>query len=192
TVLHAASAITTLLPNLWQDNFLTAGTPFTFTSNLTAAAGVPIPFSNTAVSFTLPTAYASNGQVVFPDGTSASVVPNTILDLDRWIADIAALTPGNERQLPSVSGIERQFRNGYLETFTAGVDHDFRDVKFSAAYVGTAGVHLVRVYSPNSYVGADPEFAPFTRFDSSGHAVGGYGIENMISSGSHSSYHALQ
>src|SRR5262249_10499624 len=192
TVLHVAGSITTLLPNLWQDNFLTAGTPFTFTSNIAAEPNVPGPFSNIAISFTLPPAYATNGQLVFPDGTSTSVRPNTVLDLDRWASDIAALTPGNELQLPSVSGIDRRFRNGYLETVTAGVDHDFRDVKFSAAYVGTAGVHLVRVYSPNSYVGADPEFAPFTRFDSSGHAVGGYGIENMISSGSESSYHALQ
>jgi hypothetical protein len=192
TVLHAAGAITTLLPNLWQDNFLTAGTPFTFTSNLTAEPNVAVPFSNTAVSFPLPPAYASNGQLVFPDGTSTSVRPNTILDLDRWTSDIAALAPGNELQLPSVSGIEREFRNGYLGTFTAGLDHDFRDVKFSASYVGTVGVHLVRVYSPNSYVGAEPAFAPFTHFDSSSHAIGGYGVENIVSSGSHSSYHALQ
>ncbi len=192
TVLHAAGAITTMLPNLWQDNFLTAGTPYTFTANITAQANVPVPFSNTAVSFVLPPAYASNGQLVFPAGTTQSVRPNTILDLDRWAADISALTPGNQVQLPSVSGIDRNFRNGYIGTFTAGFDHDFRDVKLSAAYVGTVGVHLPRVYSPNSYVGAEPEFAPFTRFDSSGNAAGGYGVESIISSGSHSSYHALQ
>src|SRR5581483_1497068 len=149
TVLHAAGAITTMLPNLWQDNFLTAGTPYTFTANITAQANVPVPFSNTAVSFVLPPAYASNGQLVFPAGTTQSVRPNTILDLDRWAADISALTPGNQVQLPSVSGIDRNFRNGYIGTFTAGFDHDFRDVKLSAAYVGTVGVHLPRVYSPN-------------------------------------------
>ncbi len=118
--------------------------------------------------------------------------PNTILDLNRWQADISALTPGDQIQLPSISGIDRNFRNGYIGTFTAGVDHDFRDVKFSAAYVGTAGIHLARVYSPNGYVGADPAFAPYTQFDSAGHAIGGYGVESLISSGSHSSYHALQ
>jgi hypothetical protein len=192
TVFHAAGAITTMLPNLWQDNFLTAGTPFTFTPNITAQPNVPVPFSNVPVALTLPVAYATTGQPVFPDGTSTSVAPNTILDLDRWASDIAALTPGNEVQLPSVSGIDRNFRNGYMATFTAGLDHDFRDVKFSAAYVGTVGVHLPRVYSPNSYVGAEPAFAPFTRFDSSGQAIGGYGVENLITSGSHSSYHALQ
>lgn len=192
TVLHAGGAITTLLPNLWQDNFLTAGLPFVFTTFISAEPGVPIPFSNTFVPLALPTSYATNGQPVFPNGTSASVRPNTILDLSRWQADISALTPGDQIQLPSISGIDRHFRNGYIGTFTAGVDHDFRDVKVSAAYVGTAGIHLARVYSPNGYVGADPAFAPYTQFDSAGHAIGGYGVESLISSGSHSSYHALQ
>ncbi|HKW19143.1 MAG TPA: carboxypeptidase-like regulatory domain-containing protein [Terriglobales bacterium] len=192
TVWHAAGAITTLIPNLWQDNFLTAGLPFAFTTFISTEPGVPIPFSNTFVPLALPTSYATNGQPVFPSGTTTSVRPNTILDLSRWQADISALTPGDQLQLPSVSGIDRNFRNGYIGTFTAGVDHDFKDVKLSAAYVGTAGIHLARVYSPNGYVGADPAFAPYTQFDSSGHAIGGYGVESLISSGSHSSYHALQ
>ncbi|PYV84599.1 MAG: hypothetical protein DMG93_04220 [Acidobacteria bacterium] len=192
TVLHAGGAITTLLPNLWQDNFLTAGTPFTFAPNFAAQPNVPVPFSNVAVSFALPPPYATNGQLVFPDGTSTSVRPNTILDVDRWTSDITALTPGNQVQLPSVSGIDRNFSNGYLGTFTAGIDREFRDVKLSAVYVGTVGMHLPRVYAPNGYVGAEPEFAPFTRFDSSGHPVGGYSTESLITSGSHSSYHALQ
>jgi hypothetical protein len=192
TVLHAAGAVTTLLPNLWQDNFLTAGVPFTFNPSIAAEPSFPIPFSNTRVPIVLPTPYATNGQPAFPDGTSMSVRPNTILDIDRWQTDIAALTPGDQVQLPGVSGIDREFRNGYIGSFTAGVDHDFRDVKFSAAYVGTVGVHLPRVYSPNSYVGASPAFAPFTRFDSTGHPIGGYGVESIVTSGSHSSYHALQ
>ena len=48
------------------------------------------------------------------------------------------------------------------------------------------------VYSPNSYGGADPAFAPFTQFDSSGNAVGGFGPESEMTSRSHSTYHALQ
>jgi len=65
-------------------------------------------------------------------------------------------------------------------------------VKFSAAYVATAGVRLASVYAPNSFGGADPGFAPFTRFDSTGKAVGGFGPEYVLTSGSHSSYHSLQ
>ncbi len=40
TVLHAGGAVTTLLPNLWQDNFLTAAIPFVFAPNINALPGV--------------------------------------------------------------------------------------------------------------------------------------------------------
>jgi len=89
-------------------------------------------------------------------------------------------------------GFANDFRNGYIESFTAGIDHDFKDVKLSAAYVGTAGIHLASVYSPNSYGGANPAFAPFTQFDSAGNAIGGFGPELVMTSRSHSTYHALQ
>jgi hypothetical protein len=62
----------------------------------------------------------------------------------------------------------------------------------SAAYVGTSGVRLADVFSPNGYSGADPAFAPFTKFDSTGHAIGGFGPELVMTNGSHSTYHALQ
>ena len=48
------------------------------------------------------------------------------------------------------------------------------------------------MYSPNSYVGASRAFAPFTQFNSAGQATGGFGPEAIITSGSHSTYHALQ
>ncbi len=192
TVLHAGGAITTLVPNLWQDNFLTAGLPFVFTSNVTALPDVRVPFSNAFVPLQLPPAYSTSGQLVFPTGRTEDVQPNTILDVERFQADVAALTPGHETQLPSASGIAWNFRNGYIASYTAGFDHDFRDVKLSAAYIATIGVRLPSVYSPNSYTGADPAFAPYTQFDSTGHPTGGYGAESVITSESHSSYHALQ
>jgi hypothetical protein len=95
-------------------------------------------------------------------------------------------------QLLDVEGIARNFTNGYLGAWTAGVDHDFGDLHFNASYVGTAGIHLARVYFPNSYGGADPAHAPFTQFNAAGQAIGGYGPEYVMSSGSHSTYHALQ
>src|SRR5262249_9140072 len=84
------------------------------------------------------------------------------------------------------------FRNGYLATWTAGVDHDFHLLKFSAAYVGTAGIHLQSVLFPNGYAGASPGFAPYTQFNSSGQFTGGYSSMLVMSNGSHSSYHSLQ
>jgi hypothetical protein len=193
SVLHAGGAITTLLPNLWQDNFLTAGVPFVYPAFLSATPSISVPFSNTIVPLQVPTAYATNGQPVFPAGTTQSVKPNTILDLDRLQVDISANVPGQQVQLVPVNGLERDFRNGYIGSYNLGLDHDFfHDVKLSASYVATVGVHLARIYSPNGYGGAGPAFAPYTRFDSAGNPTGGYGAETVISSGSHSSYHALQ
>lgn len=192
TVFHAGGSIVTLLPNLWQDNFLTAGIPYVFNPFFTALPSIAVPFQNSVVSEVLPAAYDVQGQAIFPNQRSTDARPNTVLDLQRFENDVAALTPGHQTQLPVASGIARDFRNGYVGSYTLGVDHDFRDFKASAAYVATAGIHLPSVFSPNSYAGADAAFAPFTKFDSSGHPTGGYGDENIISSGSHSSYNALQ
>ena len=191
TVLHAGAAITTLLPNLWQDNFLTAGIPYVFSPTIYAQAGFPIHFQNTFTPLPLPTAYNVQGQPIFVTGRTQDVPSNTIFDYARFQQDINALTPGNV-QLLTVVGIAKNFGNGYIGSWTAGIDHDFGDFKFNASYVATTGIHLPRVYSPNSYTGASPEFAPFTEFDSSGKAIGGYGSEAIITSASHSTYHALQ
>lgn len=192
TTIHAGAAITTILPNLWQDNFVTGGIPLVFQPLVTARPGIPVPFHNVAVPLALPPAYTTGGQLLFPNGDSSNVPPNTQIDLQRFQSDLAALTPGNEVQLLTAAAISREFRNGYIAASTFGVDHDFGIVKLSAAYVGTAGVHLGNVLSPNGYGGADPAFAPFTQFNSSGQAIGGFGPESIMSTGSHSSYHALQ
>ena len=192
TVLHAGGSIATLLPNLWQDNFLTGSLPFATTLYVSALLGAPLPFQNTPVPVNLPAPYTTAGDLLFPTGKTVGVPPNTQIDLQRYQDDLTALTPSNQVQLLSLSGIAKNFRNGYIGSYTAGIDHDFGDVKFSAAYVATTGIHLTSIYSPNSYGGADPAFAPFTQFDSTGRAVGGLGPESIITSRSHSSYHALQ
>jgi len=192
TTLHAGGAITTNLPNLWQDNFVTGGFPLVFSPVITALPSVPVPFSANVVPLTLPAPYTAAGQLLFASGSSANVPANTPIDLQRFQNDLAAATPGHEVQLFTAGVIGRHFRNGYVGTYTAGVDHDFGSVKFSAAYVATAGVHLAAVSSPNSYIGADPAFAPFTQFNAAGHAIGGFGQELVMTTSSHSTYHALQ
>jgi hypothetical protein len=192
SVVHAGGAITTLLPNLWQDNFLTAGVPFVYPAFVSATPTISVPFSNTILALQVPTAYATNGQPVFPKGTTQSALPNTVLDLDRLQTDMSARMPNQLVPLVPVSGFQRDFRNGYIGSYTFGVDHDFGDVKFSTAYVATTGIHLPRAYSPNGYGGAGPGFAPYTRFDSAGNPTGGYGAETIMTSGSHSSYHSWQ
>ena len=191
TVLHAGGAITTILPNLWQDNFVTGAFPLVFTPVVTALPSVPVPFQNAVVPVTLPAPYTTQGQPLFASG-SADLAANIPVDVQRFQNDLAAITPGHEVQLFITPVIGRDFRNGYIATYTAGLDQDLGPVKFTAAYVGTAGVHLAAIFSPNSYNGADPAFAPFTQFDSHGHATGGFGSELVMTTSSHSSYHALQ
>lgn len=191
TVLHAGGAITTLIPNLWQDNFLTAAIPFVFAPSIFAQPGEPIHFQNTFVPLNLPTAYNTQGQPIFATGRTEDVPANTVMDMARFQTDLGALAPGNV-QLFNISGIAKNFGNGYIGSWTAGMDRDFGDFKFSASYVATAGIHLARVYNPNSYGGACQGFAPFTQFDKPCHAVSGFGSEGIMSSGSHSAYHALQ
>jgi len=190
TMLHAGGAITTLLPNLWFDNYMTGGIPLVFQPLITATKDTPVPFSNTAVAMQLPEAYAMNGQPLFPNGDSSAVAANTLIDLQRFQSDLKAQT--GQVQLLTAGTFWRGFRNGYIGTYTLGVDHDFGPVKASVAYVGTAGIHLASVFSPNGYNGASPEFAPFTEFDAQGHPTGGFGPISLINSGSHSSYNALQ
>jgi hypothetical protein len=191
-VLHAGGAITTILPNLWQDNFVTGGFPLNFQPAVTALPDVPVPFHNTAVPLALPEVFAMDGQPLFPGGDSSRVAANTLVDVQRFQNDLAAITPGHEVQLFNVGYIAKNFRNGYIGTYTAGIDHDFGNTKLSAAYVATAGVHLATVFFPNGFTGAAPEFAPYTQFNSAGHAIGGFGPESIMSTSSHSSYHALQ
>lgn len=192
TVLHAGGAITTILPNLYQDNFLTGSIPFMFSPFVTAAPGVPVPFSNSVTPVTLPPVYTPAGAPLFPDANPANVAPNTPIDIQRFQNDLAALTPGNQAQLLTTGGMAKDFRNGYMGTYTAGVDHDFGQIKLSTNYVATVGVHLTSVFPANGYSGASPNYARFTQFNASGQPVGGYGPLSLITSGSHSNYQSLQ
>src|SRR6266481_660500 len=192
TTLHAGGAITTILPNLWLQNYVTGAFPFVFQPLVTALPGFPLNFQDSVEPVTLPPVYTTQGQLLFASGSSSNLPPNIPMDVQRFQDDLAALTPGNQVQLFTTISFDPHFRNGYIGTDTFGMDHEIGSVKLSASYVGTAGIHLASILSPNSYGGADPAFAPYTQFNSAGHAIGGFGPETVMTSGSHSSYHALQ
>jgi hypothetical protein len=192
TVLRAGGGITTILPNLWWDNFATGGFPYVVSPNLTALPGAPVPFENAVQAFQLPPVYTTAGQLVFASGNTRDVAPNTEIDVPRFQADLSALTPGHEPQLLSEFGMAPSFRNGYIGSYMAGLERAFKDVVLNASYVATVGVELATVIIPNGYTGASPEFAPFTEFDSSGRILGGYGPEFLLGTPAHSTYHALQ
>ena len=192
TVWRASGAIVTLLPNIYQTNFITSTNPFELTLFMTAGRGAPLNFQGVAGTFPLPALYAANGQLLFATGRTTDVAPNTEWDLQRFENDLAAITPGHVVHAIAVNGVDTNFRNGYTGAYSTGFDQDLGDVKVTASYVATVGVRLPAISFPNAYGGAEEGFAPYTKFDASGNITGGFGPEQIISNRSHSTYHSLQ
>jgi hypothetical protein len=188
---RAGGAITTIPPNLYQDNSLTGSTPFTIYPRLTSAPTGPIPYGFQITSNELPRVYTPDGQDIFANGTKA-VHGNTVMDLNRYQQDLAALSPSHRITPLNLNSIYPGFGNGYLQTWTLGLERHFGALVADATYIGTAAVKLPRMSFFNGYPGAGPAFAPYTQFDSAGNITGGFGTESVVTSTAHSSYHALQ
>ena len=118
--------------------------------------------------------------------------PTPKYDIQRFENELAAATPAGQVNALSMVGISQDFENGYIATYVAGIESTFGGLKFNIDYVGTAGIKLACLFYPNSYGGASPAFAPFTRFDSSGRVTGGFGSEALVTNRSHSTFHSLQ
>ncbi len=191
-VVHAGGGITTIPPNIWQDNNLTGATPFVIYPRLTAEPGAPLSYGFKITPSQLPRAYDTAGQDIFASGDTKKVPANTVLDVDRYERDIAALSPGNQITPLNLASIDVNFGNAALYTWTLGVEKQFGKLATSASYVGTTASHLPRLSFPNAYPGATAGFAPHTEFDSQGRVAGGFGTETVATDTSHSSYHALQ
>ena len=189
---HAGGGITVIPPNIWQDNFLTGSTPFVVYPRVNAAKNAEVPYGFQITPSELPPTYTPSGQNVFASGNTKDVPANTVMDVNRYQYDLAALSPGQQLSLLNLSAIDRRFGNGFLQTWTLGLERQFGGLTADAAYVGTSAFRLPRTSFPNAFPGADPGFAPYTNFDSSGAVIGGFGFESVITNTSHSSYNALQ
>ena len=187
---HAGGALTTIPPNIWQDNQLTGALPFVFYPRVTAAPGAQIPYGFQITPAQLPRVYTPAGVDIFASGRPNDVPANTVLDIARLEGAIASLS-GQPSPL-NVQAISRGFGNAMLGTWSLGLERSLGSVTTSATYVGTAAYKLARNSFPNAYPGATPAFARFTQFNATGVPVGGFGTESEITPSSHSSYHALQ
>ncbi len=190
--ISAGGAISTIPPNIWQDNSLTGSTPFVISPRFTSAPGAPVPFGTPITPNELPEVYTPQGTDIFASRDSKAVPANTVMDVTRFEQGIAALNPAHQVTPLNTSTISPDFRNAYLGTWTLGLERHFGGLDANAAYIGTAGVKLPAMNFPNAYPGASPAYAPFTQFDSSGAVIGGFGTEMLITNRSHSTYHALQ
>ena len=191
-LVRAGSSIMTIQPNIWQDNFLTGSTPFAVYPRLVSTQAAPIRYGFEITPQQLPPVYTPSGENIFPSKKSTQVAANTPMDVNRYEQELAALVPGHGVSDLNLSGIDRSFTNATLYTWTLGLERKFGNLVGDAAYVGTSAERLPRTSFPNAYPGATPQFAPYTTFDSSGNVTGGFGVENVITGTSHSTYHALQ
>jgi Carboxypeptidase regulatory-like domain/TonB dependent receptor len=189
---RAGGSVMVIQPNIWQDNFLTGATPFVVYPHLNAAPGAQFHYGFQITPDELPRAYSTSGQDIFASGDTKKVPANTVLDVDRYEHDLAALTPSHQITPLNLAGIDRGFGNGWLDTWTLGLEREFGGLTANAAYVGTAGIKLPRIIFPNGFSGASPQYAPYTQFDSAGNVIGGFGYENVVDDTAHSTYHSLQ
>jgi hypothetical protein len=187
---HVGGALTTIPPNIWQDNQLTGALPFVFYPRVTAAPGAQIQYGFQITPGQLPRVYTPAGVDIFARGRPNDVPPNTVLDIARLEGDMASLS-GQSSPL-NVQAISRGFGNAMLSTWSLGLERSLGNVTTSVTYVGTTAYKLARNSFPNAYPGATPAFARFTEFNASGVPVGGFGTESEITPTSHSSYNALQ
>ena len=190
-LVRAGGSVMAVPPNIWQDNYLTGATPFVIYPRLVAASGAPVNYGFQITPAELPTVYTPAGANIFPNGNPKAVAPNTIMDVNRYEQDMAALTPGHGVSDLNLSGIDSRFDNATLYTWSLGLERKLGNLTGDIGYVGTAAVRLPRISYPNAFSGAVKGFAPYTTFDNAGNVTGGFGVENIISAGAHSTYHAI-
>ena len=191
-LVHAGGAITVIPPNIWQDNFLTGSTPFVVYPRVSAAKNGEIAYGFQIAPEELPQVYTPQGVAFLASGNTKKIPANTVMDVNRYQNDLAALAPNHQLSLLNLSAVDSRFGDAYLDTWTLGLERTFAGLTADAAYVGTAASRLPRTSYPNAYPGADPAYAPYTTFDSNGAVTGGFGFETVITGKSHSSYDALQ
>ena len=190
--IRAGGALTTVPPNIWQDNLLTGAAPYVDYPRITAAPGAPLPIGTVIRPSDLPRAYTPEGADILASGDSKAVPDNTVWDVNRFARDLARLSPSHLISPLNASAIAQNFRNAYLGTWTLSVERSVRGLSLSAGYVGTSGMYLPAIDFPNAFPGATAAFARYTQFDSAGQITGGFGTDMLMTNRSHSTYHALQ
>lgn len=191
---RVGGGLTTIPPNIWQDNMLTGAAPYVDYPRLTAAPGAPLLYGTRITPEQLPRVYAPDGTDILAaaHNDSKAVPENTVWDISRFARDLAQLNPSKQVSPLNVNAMSEDFRNSYLGTWTLALEKQFKGLTANTAYVGTAGISLPAINFPNGYAGATREFAPFTEFNSQGQPSGGFGTESLMTNRSHSTYHALQ
>jgi hypothetical protein len=190
--IRAGGALTSIPPNIWQDNLLTGAAPYVDYPRITAAPGSPLLIGTRITPADLPGVYSPSGVNILASGNSKEVAANTVWDVDRFDQSLAAITPSHLISPLNVNAISQDFRNAYLGTWSLALERTVHGLSLSAGYIGIAGISLPAINFPNSFPGATAAFAPYTRFNTTGQIIGGFGTDMLMTNRSHSTYHALQ
>ena len=145
-------AITVVPPNIWQDNLLTGSTPYVVYPRVNAVQNGEIAYGFLQITPNeLPPVYNTAGVNVLASGDPKKVPWNTVMDVNRYQQDLSPLAPSHQLSLLSLAGIDRRFGNGYLQTWTLGLERAFGGLTADVAYVGTSAFRLPRMSYPNAY-----------------------------------------
>jgi len=187
-----AGGLTTIPPNIWQDNLLTGAAPYADYPRLTSAPGSPVLVGTRITPADLPPVYDLSGVNVLASGNSLHVPANTIWDVSRFERELAAATGTPSITPLNANAISQKFQNAYLGNWSFSVEREFRGLTATAGYTGTVGIDLPASDFPNAYPGASPQFARYTDFNAAGQITGGFGTDMLITNRSHSTFHSLQ
>ena len=190
--IRAGGALTTIPPNIWQDNLLTGAAPYVDYPRITAAPGAPLPIGTVIRSSDLPGVFTPSGVNILASGNSKDVPDNTVWDVTRFDRALAALSPSHLISPLNASAIAQNFKNAYLGTWSFSLERSLHGLSLSTGYVGTSGMYLPAIDFPNAFPGATAAFAHYTQFNSAGQITGGFGTDMLATNRSHSTYHALQ
>ena len=109
---HVGGAVTVIPPNIWQDNFLTGATPYVIYPRRVSSAPAPFSYGYQITSSQLPKVYTPSGADIFATNTPKSVPSNTVMDVDRYQRDLAALTDSSAMTPLNLCGIDRSLETG--------------------------------------------------------------------------------
>jgi hypothetical protein len=90
--LRVGGGLTTIPPNIWQDDLLTGAAPYVDYPRLTAAPGSPVLVGTRITPSELPPVYNLAGVNVLASGNSLAVPANTVWDVNRFDSELAAAT----------------------------------------------------------------------------------------------------
>ena len=139
-------------------------------------------FSDRRDPLKLPAVYNINGQPLFPNGDSSKVPANTVVDLQRFQNDVAAITPGHEAQLYQCLLHRTQLSQRLHRHLDFGPRSRYWRRHSKRRLRRHRGSALTQAFfRPTDMREPIPHFAPFTQFNAAGQGIGGYGPEPMMS-----------